>query len=446
MEKRIFKRKLYDKMLQWKQERDGSTALLIKGARRVGKSTLAEEFARHEYESYISIDFTEAPQEVRDLFNDISDLDSLLFRLQFHYQKRLIPRKSVIIFDEIQNCPMARQAIRKLVKDHRYDYIETGSLISIKKNIQNIRIPSEETRLTLYPLDYEEFRWVMGDEATIPMLREVFEQKISLGDSVTRKLLQDFRLYMLVGGMPQAVNAYLESNNLSLVDAVKREIIELYADDFRKIDPTGKMTRIFHAIPGQLNKNASRYQISSVINQGKQDRMEELLQDMEDSQVVLFSHHANDPNVGFSLHEDNSQYKMFMNDTGLFITLAFWDKDITENIIYQKLLSDKLSADLGYVYENIVAQMLKTAGNELYYHTWPTESGKHNYEIDFLLSRGNKICPIEVKSSGYKTHASLDAFQKKYPERILHSYLVYTKDLRKDQGVVMLPAFMTMFL
>ncbi|MBQ4525782.1 MAG: ATP-binding protein [Bacteroidaceae bacterium] len=446
MEKRIFKRKLYDKMLQWKQERDGSTALLIKGARRVGKSTLAEEFARREYESYISIDFTEAPQEVRDLFNDISDLDSLLLRLQFHYQKRLIPRKSVIIFDEIQNCPMARQAIRKLVKDHRYDYIETGSLISIKKNIQNIRIPSEETRLTLYPLDYEEFRWVMGDEATIPMLREVFEQKISLGDSVTRKLLQDFRLYMLVGGMPQAVNAYLESNNLSLVDAVKREIIELYADDFRKIDPTGKMTRIFHAIPGQLNKNASRYQISSVINQGKQDRMEELLQDMEDSQVVLFSHHANDPNVGFSLHEDNSQYKMFMNDTGLFITLAFWDKDITENIIYQKLLSNKLSADLGYVYENIVAQMLKTAGNELYYHTWPTESGKHNYEIDFLLSRGNKICPIEVKSSGYKTHASLDAFQKKYPERILHSYLVYTKDLRKDQGVVMLPAFMTMFL
>lgn len=433
-------------MLQWKQERDGSTALLIKGARRVGKSTLAEEFAKREYESYICIDFTEAPQEVRDLFSDISDLDNLLFRLQFHYQKRLTNRKSVIIFDEIQNCPMARQAVRKLVKDHRYDYIETGSLISIKKNIQGIRIPSEETRLTLHPLDYEEFRWALGDEVTIPMLRDAFERKMSLSDGVVRKLLRDFRLYMLVGGMPQAVNSYLESNNLSVVDAVKREIIELYADDFRKIDPTGKMTRMFYAIPGQLNRNASRYLISSVIEQGKKDRIEELLQDMEDSQVVLFSRHANDPNVGLSLHEDSSQYKMFMNDTGLFITLAFWDKDITENIIYQKLLSDKLSADLGYVYENVIAQMLKTAGNELYYHTWPTESGKHNYEIDFLLSRGSKICPIEVKSSGYKSHASLDAFQKKFSGRILHRYLVYTKDLKRENDLLMVPVFMSMFL
>ena len=203
---------------------------------------------------------------------------------------------------------------------------------------------------------------------------------------------------------------------------------------------------MFYAIPGQLNRNASRYLISSVIEQGKQDRIEELLQDMEDSQVVLFSHHANDPNVGLSLHEDSSQYKMFMNDTGLFITLAFWDKDITENIIYQKLLSDKLSADLGYVYENVIAQMLKAAGNELYYHTWPTESGKHNYEIDFLLSRGSKICPIEVKSSGYKSHASLDAFQKKFSGRILHRYLVYTKDLQRENDLLMVPVFMSMFL
>jgi len=446
MEKRVFKRKLYDKMLQWKKERNGSTALLIKGARRVGKSTLAEEFAKNEYESYIMIDFTEAPQDVRDLFNDISDLDTLLFQLQFHYQKRLTPKKSVIIFDEVQNCPKARQAIRKLVTDGRYDYIETGSLISIKKNIQNIRIPSEETRLTLYPMDYEEFRWALGDEVTIEMLHEAFEAKRQFGDGLTRKLMRDFRLYMLVGGMPQAVNAYLESNNLSIVDAVKREIIELYADDFRKIDPTGKTTRMFYAIPGQLSNNASRYQISSVIEKGKQDRIEELLQDMEDSQVVLFSHHANNPNVGLSMHEDLGKYKMFMNDTGLFITLAFWDKDVTENVIYQKLLSDKLSADLGYVYENAVAQMLKAAGNELFYHTWPTESGKHNYEIDFLLSRGNKLCPIEVKSSGYKTHASLDAFSKKFSNRILHRYLVYTKDMRKDADIQLLPVFMTMFL
>ncbi len=446
MEDRIFKRKLYEKMLKWKQEKDGSTALLIKGARRVGKSTLVEDFAKNEYESYINIDFTEASTEVLELFKDISDLDNLLMSLQFHYHTKLTARKSVIIFDEVQNCPLARQAIKKLVRDHRYDYIETGSLITIKKNVKDIRIPSEETRITLYPMDYEEFRWALGDNATIPLLQEAFDQKRSLGDGLTRKLLKDFRLYMLVGGMPQAVNAYLNTNNLSSVDAVKREIIELYADDFRKIDPTGRATRMFYAIPGQLNRNASRYQISSVIEQGKQERIEELLEDMKDSGVVLFSKHANDPNVGMSLHEDNNQYKMFLNDTGLFVTLAFWDKDVTENILYQKLLADKLSADLGYVYENAVAQTLKAAGNELYYHTWPTESGKHNYEIDFLLSRGNKICPIEVKSSGYKAHASLDNFQKKFSSRISLRYLIYTKDLRKDSDVIMIPVFMTMFL
>lgn len=446
METKIFRRKLYDKMLQWKHEREGQTALLIKGARRVGKSTLAEEFASKEYDSYICIDFTEASHEVRELFDDVSNLDNLFMSLQFHYGVQLHPRRSAIIFDEVQNCPMARQAIRKLVKDHRYDYIETGSLISIKKNIQGIRIPSEETRLTLLPLDYEEFRWALGDTTSIPLLKEMFLSKQSLGDGVIRKLLRDFRLYMLVGGMPQAVNTYLATNNLSATDAVKREILELYADDFRKIDPTGKATRMFLAIPGQLAKNASRYQVGSVIEHAKQDRLEEILQDMKDSMVVLFSHHADDPTVGLSLHEDNTQYKMFLNDTGLFITLAFWDKDMTENIIYEKLLSDKLSADMGYIYENIVAQMLKANGNELYYHTWPTESGRHNYEIDFLLSRGAKLCPIEVKSSGYKSHASLDAFCKKFSDRIGSRYLIYTKDLRKDEATILIPVFMTMFL
>ena len=446
MAERIFKRKLYEKMLQWKRERDGKTALLIKGARRVGKSTLAEEFARREYESYILIDFTEAPQEVKDLFEDISNLDDLLFQLQFHYNTKLTPRKSAIIFDEVQDCPRARQSIKKLVKDHRYDYIETGSLISIKKNTKNIRIPSEETRLTLRPMDYEEFRWALDDEVSVELLQEAYKAKRSLGDGATRKALRDFRLYMLVGGMPQAVSTYLDTNNLSAVDTVKREIIELYADDFRKIDPTGKATRMFYAVPGQLNKNASRYQISSVLEQGKQDRIEEILQDMEDSQVVVFSHHADDPNVGLSLHEDLGRYKMFLNDTGLFVTLAFWDKDVTENLIYQKLLSDKLSANLGYVYENMVAQMLTAEGNKLFYHTWPTESGKHNYEVDFLLSRGNKIWPLEVKSSGYKTHASLDAFCEKFPERVGERFLVYTKDLRRDGATTLLPVVMTMFL
>ena len=446
MKMKVFRRKLYDKMLRWKEERNGSTALLIKGARRVGKSTLAETFAKNEYDSYILIDFTEVSQDVRDLFEDISDLDSLFMQLQFKFHTRLYPRKSVIVFDEVQSCPLARQAIRKLVRDGRYDYIETGSLLSIRKNVQNIRIPSEETRIALYPMDYEEFRWALGDDVTVQMLKETFDARTGLGDAVTRQLLRDFRLYMIVGGMPQAVSKYIETNNLSAVDAIKREILELYADDFRKIDPSGKATRLFYAIPGQLNNNASRYQLSSVIESGKMSKVEEIIQDMEDSQVVMVAHHSNDPNVGMPLHEDSDRYKMYLNDTGLFITLAFRDKDITENVIYQKLLSDLLSADLGYVYENIVAQMLKSSGDELFYHTWPTESGKHNYEIDFLLSRGNKVCPIEVKSSGYKRHASLDAFIRKYPDRVSQAYLLYTKDLRKDGITLLVPVFMTMFL
>ena len=272
------------------------------------------------------------------------------------------------------------------------------------------------------------------------------EDAASLYAAVTRQLLRDFRLYMLVGGMPQAVSKYIETNDLGAVDAIKREILELYADDFRKIDPTGKATKMFYAIPGQLNSNATRYQLSSVVEQGKKDRVEEIIQDMEDSQVVMIAHHSNDPNVGLPLHEDSDRYKMYLNDTGLFITLAFRDKDITENVIYQKLLNDKLSADLGYVYENVVAQMLKASGNELFYHTWPTESGKHNYEIDFLLSRGSKVYPMEVKSSGYKTHASLDAFMKKYLDRTAQGYLLYTKDMRKDSRILLTPVFMTMFL
>ena len=444
---RVFRRKIYDEMLRWKQSQDGKTALLIKGARRVGKSTIAEQFARNEYESHIIIDFADAPDEVWEAVNHISNRDEFFMRLQFIYGVKLLERRSVIIFDEIQKCPEARQAIKYLVKDRRYDYIETGSLLSIKKNVQNIVIPSEETRITMRPMDYEEFRWALDDAATVPLLQSAFEAFRPLGEAVNRKLLRDLRLYMLVGGMPQAVNTYIETNNLADVDNTKRGIIELYIDDFQKIDPSGKVSRLFSAIPSQLSKNASRYQVTSVLGRSEdKDKMAELLNDLEDSLTVNFAHHTDDPNVGMPLHADYRQYKLYVGDTGLFITLAFWDKTVTENVIYQKLLSDKLSADLGYVYENLVAQMLTAVGNRLFYHTWPTENGKHNYEIDFILSRGNKICPIEVKSSSYKTHASLDAFKVKYSNRILRSYLVYTKDLARDKDVVCLPAYMTMFL
>lgn len=443
---RIFKRKIYAKLLNWKQESNGRSALLIEGARRIGKSTIVKSFAEKEYKSFIFIDFTKCSQEVKDLFNDVSDLNYIFLRLQLIYGVQLKERESLIVFDEVQFQPLARQAIKFLVKDHRYDYIETGSLISIRKNTKNILIPSEEERISMYPMDYEEFRWALGDTATIPLLRSIWEHPQPLKEA-HRKLMRDFRLYMLVGGMPQAVNAYLNSNNFEVVDKAKRLILDLYDEDFNKIDPTGRASRIFSAIPAQLCSNASRYRISSVIPKARAEDYIELISEMEKSKTVNISHHCDDPNVGLGSSESLEQYKMFVGDTGLFVTLAFRDKSFTENIIYERLLSDKLAANLGYLFENVVAQMLTASGDKLFYHTWPTESEKHNYEVDFLLSRGIKILPIEVKSSSYKTHASLDAFCKKYSSRITSErYLIYTKDYFKEESVKYLPVYMAYFL
>lgn len=437
----LFQRKLYDRMLQWKQEEQGQTALLIEGVRRVGKSTLAETFAKKEYRSYILIDFNKASKETKSLFDDLSSLDFIFLRLQAQYGVQLYKRQSVIVFDQVQKCPNARQAIKYLVEDGRYDYIETGSLISIHKNTKDITIPSEEERVQLNPLDFEEFRWALGDKALMPLLSEFYERNVPLGPAF-RNTMRNLRLYMLVGGMPQAVAEYLKTNNLSRVDKKKRGILKLYIEDLNKIDPSGKAAMLFKAIPAQLTGNAKRYQVSSVLKDDRVDTVAGIVSEMQASMCINLSRHVSDPNVGLSLSEELDCYKMFVCDTGLFITLAFWDKSYTENVIYEKLLSDKLSANLGYVYENLVAQMLVAAGNELFYHSWPTPYGKHNYEIDFLLSRGNKLCPLEVKSSGYKAHASLDAFQEKFSARILHRYLIYTKDLARDQDVLILPVFM----
>lgn len=442
----IFKRKIYDELLHWKQTENGRTAILIQGARRVGKSTVAEEFATNEYDTHILVDFAACSAEIRDLFNDISDLNRIFMRLQLEYGVELKERKSAIIFDEVQFAPKARQAIKHLVKDGRYDYIETGSLISIRKNVKDILIPSEESKLNMYPMDYEEFKWALGDTATVKLLSGCFRNRTSLGDATNRKLMRDFRLYMLIGGMPQAVASYLETSNLEKVDNVKRSIITLYEDDFNKIDPTGNASKMFHQIPAQLTSNANRYLAWSATDGTRNSELSEIISEMKESRVVNLAYHTNDPGAGMALHQNLNKYKMFAGDTGLFVTLAFWDKKFVDNTIYQKLLSDKLSADLGYVYENITAQMLKAAGHELYYYTFQTESGKHNYEVDFLIADGDKISPIEVKSSGYKAHASLDAFCRKYSSRIKNKYLVYTKDLRKEEDVLYLPAYMAMFL
>lgn len=442
----IFKRKIYNELLRWKQTDEGRTAVLIQGARRIGKSTIAEEFATNEYETHILVDFAACSAEIRDLFNDVSDLNRIFIRLQLEYGVELKPRKSAIIFDEVQLAPKARQAIKYLVKDGRYDYIETGSLISIRKNVRDILIPSEETKLQMYPMDYEEFRWALGDTATIKLLQSYFSDKTSLGDATNHKLMRDFRLYMLVGGMPQAVAAYLETNNLEKVDSVKRSIITLYEDDFNKIDPTGNASKIFRQIPAQLTNNANRYLAWSATDGMRSSELAEIISEIKESMVVNMAYHANDPSAGMALHQNPDKYKMFTSDTGLFVTLAFWDKKFTDNVIYNKLLSDKLSTDLGYVYENVIAQMLKASGHELYYYAFPTDSGKHNYEVDFLIADGDKISPIEVKSSSYKAHASLDAFRRKFSARIRNSYLIYTKDLRKNEDVLYMPAYMALFL
>lgn len=442
----MFKRKIYDKLLEWKRESDGKTALLIEGARRIGKSTVAEEFAKNEYETYILIDFSTASKTVKDLFEDVSDLDYIFLQLQLQYKKDLVERKSLIIFDEVQLCPKARQAIKSLVKDHRYDYIETGSLISIKKNVKDILIPSEERQISMYPMDYEEFRWALGDTTTVPLMRKCFESNKGVGEQLNRKLMRDFRLYMLVGGMPQAVSEYIETNNFRKVDAVKRDILKLYTDDFMKIDPTGKASMLFDAIPAQLNKNAARYQVSSVLSDERAESLLELIAEMKDSKTVLVSYHANDPNVGLANNKDLSKFKLFICDTGLFTTLMFKDSDFTENTIYEKLLSDNLGTNLGYLYENVVAQTLVANGNELFYHTIKNEVARHSYETDFLITRKSKICPIEVKSSNYRTHKSIDAFCEKYSSRILNKYLIYTKDFSKDKDIFCLPVYYSQFI
>jgi hypothetical protein len=370
--------------------------------------------------------------------------DYIFLQLQALYNVVLKERKSVIIFDEVQNCPLARQAIKYLVKDGRYDYIETGSLISIKKNINNITIPSEEERVTLYPMDYEEFRWALGDEATIPLLRTFYDKKLPL-NKAHRDKMRDFRLYMLIGGMPQAVNAYIETNNFSMVDQAKRGIIQLYLDDFQKLDSAGRLEKLFKEIPSQLSQTSNRFRPYAILGNVDDNKLLELMKNLEDSKTTLFSFHSNDPNVGMSLTKNLSKFKIFCADTGLFVTLAFWDKDITENVIYQKLLNDKLNTNLGYIYENIIAQMLVSAGNRLFYYTWPKDA-THNYEIDFLLSRAAKLHPIEVKSSGYNSHASLDAFCEKFSHIVDKRYLIYTKDLNKDEQTILLPFYMAMFL
>ncbi len=446
MENNTFKRKIYSEMLDWKNNYSDRYALMIKGARRVGKSTIAEEFAKNEYKSYICIDFARTSKEIIGLFDDTYNLDFFFLQLQQYTGTILYEHESVIIFDEVQLLPKARQAIKYLVADGRYSYIETGSLLSIKKNTENILIPSEEHKISMFPMDFEEFLWAIGDEVTAKTISYLLEHKKSAGNAMHRQLMRTFRLYMLIGGMPQAISAYLDRNNLQIVDEVKREIIDLYEEDFIKIDNSGLAGDVFDSIPANLSSNASRYILANARQGTRSNQVQTILPDMLSSYTVNIAYHANNPSVGMALEKDLDRYKLFTSDTGLFITLAFKDKKYTENIIYNKLLSDKLETNLGYIYENVVAQMLKVKGYNLFYYTMAKESSNHIYEIDFLLSVGDKINPIEVKSGNYRNHKSLDAFCDKFSSRIGNKYVIHTKDYRWENGINYIPVYMVPFL
>ncbi len=446
MDKPVYKRKIYNEILEWKQNRSDKYALLIKGARRVGKSTIVEEFAKNEFKSYIIIDFAHTSKEIIGLFDDTYNLDFFFLQLQQLTGVRLYEKESVIIFDEVQLLPKARQAIKYLVADGRYKYIETGSLLSIRKNTKDILIPSEEHKLSMYPMDFEEFLWAIGDEITTDTIKLLLRNKKAAGNAMHRNLMRIFRLYMLIGGMPQAVETYVKYNNLQVVDEIKREIIGLYEEDFNKIDEAGLAGDIYDAIPADLSGNASRYVLANARSGIRSNQIRELVPEMLASYTVNIAYHANNPGIGMSLEKDFGRYKLFTSDTGLFVTLAFKDKKYTENVIYNKLLSDKLEANLGYVYENVVAQMLIAKGDNLFYYTMESGTSNHLHEIDFLISRGDKICPIEVKSGNYRAHKSLDVFCDKFSSRVKDRYIAHTKDYKWENGIHYIPVYMIPFL
>lgn len=428
--------------MEWKQSSKGRNALLIEGARRVGKSTVVKEFAEREYKTYILIDFSRASKEIIELFDDMHDLNFFFFRLQQLFGVALHQRESLIVLDEVQLCPEARQAIKHLVADGRYDYVETGSLISIRKHTKDILIPSEERRINMYPLDYEEFLWAIGNNVTFELLKSNTDWYGYLNDATNRSLMRDFRLYVIIGGMPQAVDTYLASNNLAEVDTVKRDILNLYIDDFEKIDPSGSLSMLFKSLPGELAKNKLKFEINGVLGK-RRDDMLPLLNEMQESMTVNFCYRCSDPSIGLGLHRDTDDFKIYMGDTGLFVTMAFWDRDASENEIYNRILADKLSVDLGYVFENVAAQMIRSSGHSLYYTTFSNRSdNKKYYEVDFLLTKRNKLIPIEIKSSGYRPHKSLDEFCRKYSGRVDFPLMVYTKAPHKEGNLIMIPFYL----
>lgn len=448
------KRKIYDQLLQWKNEKNGTTALMIEGARRIGKSYIAEKFAENEYESYILIDFSKAPARVRGWFDEyLEDIDTLLQNIQLHYKKKLTPRKSLIIFDEVQKCPRAREAIKALVEDHRFDYIETGSLISIKKNVDDILIPSEEDGIEMYPMDFEEFMWAMGDEVMYTYIRKCFETNKPMGD-FHREAMRYFRQYLIVGGMPQAVKEYVNSKDFNKVDAIKRQILRLYRNDIKKYAGSAKtkVSSIFEAIPGQLQKNEKKFKLADLNDEARMRDYDSAFFWLNDARLANICYNTTAPNIGLQLNEERTTLKCYFCDTGLLISMAFNARGIVQNEIYQKLMFDKLEINEGMLVENIVAQMLRTAGHSLFFYSnYDKEDASNRMEIDFLIQKEtvtsrHNISPIEVKSGTNYTLSSLTKCINKFGQYLSTPYVLHSKDLEIENGIIYLPLYMTPLL
>ena len=436
----MFRRKVYDRLKYWKNTYDGTYAAMVQGARRVGKSTVAEAFAQHEYRSYIKVDFANITKELEDVFSDIANLDMFFLRLQAEAGVTLYERESVIIFDEIQLAPKVRQAIKYLVHDHRYDYIETGSLISIRKNVKGIVIPSEEHKIDMYPMDYEEFLWATGSD-NYDLIKKMVDMGKPIGDSINQKLMRDFRVYMAVGGMPQAVSAYVQKKDFAEIDKIKREIIELYKEDFNKIDQSGLISRIFESIPSQLALKKKRFVISRATGKKKSSKDEERLADLLSSKTVQICNNVTDPGVSLSQTTSVDEFKLYLSDTGLFTTLLFNDESQAHEDIYRKLLSNRLPANLGFLYENMAAQIIAASGRKLYYHVWRKDNSTHSYEVDFLVVSKTKVIPIEIKSSRTRPHDSMDAFVEKYSKYIGEKIIASKRDIGRDGEIKLWPMY-----
>ena len=446
------KRKIYNQLVKWKNESQGRTALLIDGARRVGKSYIVEKFAKENYKSYILIDFSKAPKEICELFENYMDnLQYLYMYISNYYKKKLYERESLIIFDEVQFCPKARAAIKHLVADGKYDYIETGSLISIKKNVKDILIPSEEHKIEMHPMDFEEFLWASGNDMLMDFIRECYQERKPLTPALHRKAMDYFKEYLIVGGMPQAVKLYMETRDFDKVDEIKRDIITLYREDIKKYADNIylKAEQIFDNIPSQLQKHEKKFNLSSLDLNARYREYYGAFYWLEDAGLVNIAYNTTEPNIGLGLSKEKSSFKCYMFDTGLLISMAFDENGIVSQEIYKKILFDKLSFNEGMLIENIVAQMLKSNGKKLYFFSKNNrEDSSETMEIDFLIDKPiitsrHNIIPIEVKSGKNYTYNSLEKFEKKYKDYISEPLIIHTEDLKEENGILYLPIYMT---